>query len=185
MFAIMTSLNKPVLRRKGVGGAYIRLTPTNYDQMITGRTVALYSTMGAYEDFGIIDIDIDERVNFKIAQTAASDVYDFVMDKMPLVRTAQIRYTGKQSFHIKCQFKNKIKIDVIRDLLRRFLLNSDLSNKYTIEQKRRSGIPNLDLSPNKIRGNYITLNSLSIWGLKCMEVPYPSLMRFDPRQARI
>lgn len=185
MFAIMVQQNKPVLRRKGAGGTYIRLTPANYDQMITGRTVAIYSTMGAYEDFGIIDIDIDKSDGFRWAKDAAANVYSYVMDKMPIVNSAQIRFTGKQSFHIKCQFNRKIKIDTIRDLLGRFLRSSDLARVYTIEQKRRPGVPNLDLSPNKIKGNYITLNSLSVWGLRCMEVPYQSLGRFDPRQARI
>ena len=38
---------------------------------------------------------------------------------------------------------------------------------------------------NKYRGNFITLNSLSRFGLKCMEVSYNSLMRFNPMNARI
>ena len=185
MFAIMVEKNKPVLRRRGAGGAYIRLNPANYDTMITGRTVALYSTMGPYEEFGIIDIDIDKTDGFRWAKDAASNVYTYVMDKMPIVNSAQIRFTGKQSFHIKCQFNRKMKIDTIRFLLGKFLRESDLARVYTIEQKRRPGVPNLDLSPNKIKGNYITLNSLSVWGLKCMEVPFQNLGRFDPRQARI
>ena len=78
-----------------------------------------------------------------------------------------------------------MKIDVIRFLLRKFLQESDLAKKYTVEYRRTPGIPNLDLAPNKLRGNYITLNALSVWGLQCMEVPYQSLMRFEPRQARI
>ena len=185
MFAIFVGLNKPVLRRRGKGKEFIRLTPTNYDEAITGRTVTVYSSMGMYEDFGIIDVDIHPGDGFKWAKLATADVYDFVMDKMPIVRTAQIRFTGKQSFHIKCQFGMKMKIDSIRFLMRKFLQESDLSKKYTVEGKRRAGIPNLDLSPNKLRGNYITLNALSIWGLQCMEIPYSSLIRFDPRQARI
>jgi hypothetical protein len=107
------------------------------------------------------------------------------MDKMPIVRTASIRFTGKHSFHIKCDFGRRMKIDVIRFLLGKFLRESELSKVYTIEGKRRPGIPNLDMAPNKLRGNYITLNSLSVWGLKCMEVPYASLMTFDPSRARI
>jgi len=185
MFAIMTQMNKPVMRRKGVGGQVIRLTPTNYDQIITGRTVAIHSTMGLYEDFGIIDIDVAKNVNFRRAKEATADVYDYVMDKMPLVTSAQIRFTGKQSFHIKCDFNRKTKIDTIRSLLRRFLTTSDLARNYTIEPKRTGSVANLDLSPNKYKGNYITLNSLSVWGLPCVEVPFQSLMRFEPRQARI
>ena len=157
----------------------------NYDQMITGRTVSIHSAMGAYEDFGIIDVDIHPGDGFKWAQIVTRDVYEFVMDKMPIVRGAQIRYTGKHSFHIKCDFNRKMKIDVIRFLLRKFLQESDLTGKYTLEYRRRPGIPNLDLAPNKQRGNYITLNALSVLGLKSMEIPFQSIMNFDPRQARL
>jgi len=184
MFMIMVNLNKAVIRRKLTGGS-IRLTPANYDETITGRTLSIHSAMGMYEDFGIIDIDVHENDAFRRAQIVTEDVYDFVMDKMPIVRSAQIRFTGKNSFHIKCNFNKKMKIDVVRFLLRKFLQESDLAKNYTIEGKRRAGVPNLDMAPNKLRGNYITLNALSSWGLKCTEVPYQSLMRFDPRQARL
>lgn len=181
---IMVEQNKPVLRRN-LGGKTIRLTPQNYDKIITGRTVAFYSAMTATEQFGIIDIDVDPRDGFRWAKQATIDVFDFVMDKMPLVRKANIIFTGKTSFHIICDFGKKMKVDTIRFLLQKFLRNSDLANKYTIEAKRRSGIPNLDLSPNKIRGNYITLHSLSMIGLRCMEVEYHQINSFDPRRARI
>jgi hypothetical protein len=182
MFFIMVDKNKPVIRRKGVEGP-IRLSPKNYDTIITGRTVSIHSSMGAYEEFGIIDIDIDPSDGFRWAKEVTYRVYNYVMDKMPIVKSASIRFTGKQSFHIKCDFGRKMKIDVIRFLLGKFLRESELSKVYTIEGKRRPGIPNLDMAPNKLRGNYITLNSLSIIGLKCMEVPYSSLMSFDPRMA--
>jgi hypothetical protein len=184
MFFIMVKQNEPVVRRQ-VSNKLIRLTPMNYDQTITGRTVSIHSAMGLHEDIGIIDIDVNPNDTFKKVQIVTRDVYDFVMDKMPIVSSAQIRFTGKQSFHIKCTFNKKMRIDVIKFLLEKFLKESDLAKKYTVESKRRAGTPNLDMAPNKFKGNYITLNALSVWGLKCMEIPYQSLMRFDPRQARI
>lgn len=184
MIEIMVDVNKPIIRRKGEDGKVLRLTPKNYDNIIGGRTVAIHSAMTSYETFGIIDIDISPGDGFAWARKAALDVYDFVMDKVPIVTTASIKFTGKTSFHIVCEFGRKMKIDSIRFLLEKFLRQSDLAKVYTIEAKRRPGVPNLDLSPNKYRGNFITLNSLSILGLKCMEVPYTSLMSFDPRNAR-
>ncbi len=89
------------------------------------------------------------------------------------------------SFHIKCNFNGKMKVDVIRFLFQKFLNESSLSKIYSIGGTRSAGIPNIDLNRNCFRCNHITLNALSVWGLKCMEVPYQSLMRFDPRQARI
>lgn len=184
MVMIMVDVNKPIIRRKGAGGN-IQLTHRNYDTIITGRTVSFFPEMRSYEDFGIIDIDIDPSDGFRWARKAAYDVYNYVMDKMPIVKTASIRFTGKTSFHVICDFGRKMKIDTIRFLLRKFLRESELAKIYTIEMKRRPGVPNLDLAPNKIRGNYIGLNSLSIWGLKCMEVPYEKILRFDPREARL
>lgn len=185
MFIVMVDLNKPVIKRRGKDTPYIRLTPQNYDTMITGRTLSIHSAMGMYEDFGIIDIDVDPRDGFRWSKETTMRVYDFVMDKMPIIKTASIRFTGKDSFHIKCEFGRKIKIDSIRFLLRKFLQESELSRLYTIEGKRREGIPNLDMAPNKFRGNYITLGALSVVGLKCVEVPYNKLMSFDTNMTRI
>ena len=175
----MVGMNKEVIRRK-----VPRLTPQNYDQVITGRTLSIHTSMGMYEEYGILDIDVGND-GYKWAQITTRNVYDFVMDKMPIVRTAQIRFTGKTSFHIKCNFKGKMKIDVIKFLFQKFLNESDLSKIYSIGRTRRAGVPNIDLNRNCLRCNHITLNALSVLGLKCMDVPYQSLMRFDLRQARI
>jgi hypothetical protein len=183
MFMIMVDVNKPVIRKK-LGDKFIRLTPQNYDQMITGRTVAIYSSMALIEEFGIIDIDVSPTEGIRRANKAAFDVYDFVMDRVPIIRSASIRFTGKTSYHIICDFQRKMKIDVVRFLLRKFLAESELSRVYTVQAKRGS-VPNLDLSPNKHRGNYITLHSLSMLGLICMDVPYNKILRFNPNSARI
>jgi hypothetical protein len=185
MVAIMVDINKPILRRKFDQGGVIRLTQSNYDKIITGRTSTIYSEMGPYETFGIIDVDVHPNDGFAWARKVTTDVYDYVMDKVPIIRKAEIRFTGKTSFHIICDFGRKMKIDAIRFLLQKFLKESELSRVYTVAGKRKAGIPNLDLSPNKTRGNYITKHSLSIWGLKCVEVDYRSLSSFDPRRATI
>jgi len=181
---ISTDINKFVFRRKGKAGS-IRLNSKNYDEIISGRTVAIYSEMNRYEQIGIIDIDITEYDGFQWAKKAALDVYDFVMEKMQIIKTATIIFTGKTSFHVICEFNKKMDIDTIRFLLKKFLLQSNLSSVYTVEQKRRSGVPNLDLSPNKLRGLHITKNSLSILGLRCMEVPYLQINNFNPTKAKI
>lgn len=184
MFFIMVEENKPIIKRK-LKDKFIRLTPANYDTMITGRTISIHSAMNMTENIGIIDIDIHPSDGFAWARKVTADVYGFVIDEMPVVQTTQIRFTGKQSFHIVCKFGRKMKIDSIRFLLQKFLRQSELAKVYTIEGKRRPGIPNLDMAPNKFRGNFITLHSLSIWGLRCMEIPYNKLMTFDPRRAVI
>jgi hypothetical protein len=184
MFFIMVDVNTPVIRRK-LTENYIRLDPNNYDTLITGRTVSIHSSMGMYEQHGIIDVDVDPSDGFKWSKKVTMDTYDYVMDKIPLIKKVQIRFTGKNSFHLVCDFGRKLKIDTMNDLLNRFLSSSPLIRNYTVSGKRTPGIPNLDLHPNKYKGNYITLHSLSVIGLKCMEIQYNQLLGFDPRKARI
>jgi hypothetical protein len=182
MFVIMTDVNKSVIVRK-FKGKNIRLTPQNYDEIITGRTVSIHNSMGSISTYGIIDIDIDPRDNFRWAIKATKDTYDFVMDKMPIVKKASMRFTGKSSFHVVCDFERRMKVDTMRFLLQKFLADSELSRVYQIGGKRKSGVPNLDLGRNCLRCNHIALHALSIWGLQCMEVPYTGIDRFNPREA--
>jgi hypothetical protein len=69
--------------------------------------------------------------------------------------------------------------------MRKFLLESELSQRYSIERKRTKGIVNLDLSSNKYLGGYITLGSLSILGLKAMEVKIEEIVKFRKEDAKI
>lgn len=182
MFWVMVDENKPVIIRKGKTTTYIRLTPSNYDDLVHGRVISIYSAMRRAEDIAVIDIDCDD---FRKAQVATIEVYEFAMTKIPIIRTAEVKFTGKQSFHVVCTLGRKINIDSIRLLFRKFLMESDLAKKYTIEHKRVRGIPNLDLSPNKFRGNWISLHSLSVWGLKCMTVDHGRVLSFTPHKATI
>ena len=54
-----------------------------------------------------------------------------------------------------------------------------------MQQKRTGKVPNIDLSPLKSKGTYICEYSLSILGLKCMEVSYVNMSGFNPYQATI
>lgn len=181
MFAIATGLNQTVLKRKGTQTQFLRLTNSNYDDMVHGRVVSIYSTMRKFEDICILDIDIDD---FNKAKDAAHEVF-MTCAKSPIFSDASIRYSGKQSFHIVCKLGRKANIDSIRLMAENFLRKTDLAKNFTIEAKRRPGIPNIDLSPNKFRGAYITLNSLSIWGLKCVEVPFNRLSSFQQTMSKI
>lgn len=182
IFWIAVSENKFIVLRKGKTTRFMRLTSSNYDNNITGRTISIHSVMRRLEDIAIIDIDFHD---FSRAKIAAKDTFEFVSKSIPIVKSASIRFTGKESFHIFCNLNRKYNIDAIRMVLRKTLQQSPLSGKYTIESKRTPTTPNLDLAPNKFRGGFITLHSLSEIGLKCMEVPYSKLASFDPRIARI
>src|SRR4030042_2125010 len=183
IFFVMVDFNEPIVLRSGKVSRFIRLKPENYDALITGRTISIHSTMRAAEDFGIIDIDCSD---FEKAKKVASDVYKYLLDVMVgMISTATIRFTGKSSFHIICKFRKKMQIDTIRMLLKKVLLNSRLSKKYTVAGKKIPGYPNLDLAPNKFRGGFITPYCLSVMGLKCMDVPFKDLVGFRRENTKI
>ena len=180
MLAIMVEKNKPVLRRK-LNARFIQLTNSNYDKIIHPRVVAIYSTMKFYEEFFIIDIDCNV---FRFAKKATMDVYNSI-SKLPILSEIKLKFTGKESFHVICYTRQKNKIDNLKILAKNHLENDPNLRNYTIQHKRNPNVPNLDLSPNKINGAYITTNSLSIWGLKCMELSYNEMKNFVPSRAEI
>lgn len=181
MFLIFADLNKPIIRRAGKETRFIRITKSNYDEVIHGKLVVIYSTMKRTEDFGIIDVDCDD---FDKNKQATRDCFDFLQN-ISFIKKSWIKYTGKQGFHIICEFGKKMNIDSIRSVLEKVLKQSSLTDKYTVQYARSKGIPNFDLGPNKFRGPYITLYSLSAWGLRCIKVDYKKLMSFRRESVKI
>ncbi len=184
MLFIATDENTYTVKRKGTTTNYVRLNPQNYDSIIHPRVISIHSTMKAYEDIAIIDIDID---NISLAKRATKEIYEYIQNNKSFIIDSKIRFTGKTSFHIFCKLDNKYPIDMIRKNLQYFLSkNINIINSYTLNLgKRKPGIPNIDLSSNKYLGGYITLHSLSVIGLKCMEIKYSELSSFRPNQTKI
>ncbi len=178
---VMIDINKPIVKRKGMHGMYISLTNTNYDHVVTGRTISFHSVMKTHEDIAIIDIDCDK---WDIAKQATIDVYN-VVNNYNFVQSSQIKYTGKSSFHVVCNLNRKLKINQIRNLFLANLKQEKKLNNYTIEYRRLPGIPNIDLSSNKYNGAFITHNSLSILGLRCMNLNYRDISSFQKNRSKI
>lgn len=177
MFFIMVNVNKDIVLRKGKTTRFLRLNNQNYDTLITGRTVSIHSTMKRHENFGIVDIDTDD---FDEAKLAAFKVYNHMTKSY----NTSIRFTGKSSFHVVCEFNREKDIDNIRNEFEQKMRDSNLS-QYTIGYRRTGRVPNLDLSSNKLRGGFITLHSLSTIGLRCMEIDATKIMRFRKELAKI
>lgn len=179
MIFFATSLNHIIVKRKTSLGFY-RLDSSNYDDIISGRTISIHSTMNQFENFGIIDID---GPNWDDNKLAAKRVYDWAK-RQSYFKNAKIVYTGKTSFHIYIYFKQRKNIDDIRNDLKSHIMSQNEFN-YPISNIRNNKIPNLDLSSNKFRGGFITLGSLSVFGLKCMEVNSNDLDNFKKEDAKI
>jgi hypothetical protein len=180
----MTELNKPIIRRKMGQNGFIKLTNENYDKIVTGRTITIYSTMNAMEKIGIVDIDC---IDWNVAKLSTLKLYEFILNRVPVIKKVKIRYTGKNSFHLICDFGKNMNIDTIRYLLKKSLNDKEVLKDFTLEEKKPIDrkIPNIDLSPNKVNGAFITNYSLSVVGLKCLEIDYSDLMKFQRNYAKI
>ena len=172
LFFINIAVNKPIIKRYAAHKQFLKITKSNYNTIITGRTVALISTMKQRERFGIIDIDYHD---FNKIKEVTCEVYDYLITKN--FKNIKIRYTGKTGFHIICDFGRYYSIDNIRIMLKE-ILETKFKDKYDIAFKRRRIRPNLDLSVNKFRGGFITQHSLSVLGLKCVEVNRRNIIKF-------
>jgi len=182
LFFVLKVGDEGIVYRHGKISKFIRLNESNYDKLISGRTLSIHSTMKRTENIMIVDID---AMYFPAAKEATMDVYN-LMKTEDFISNVSIRFTGKSSFHIFCNLKIKANIDLIRKKLKDILTGADLSSSYTIDQIRKTpNVTNLDLSPDKFRGGFITLGSLSLWGLKCMEVKPWDISDFKKEDAKI
>jgi hypothetical protein len=171
-----TDINKIIVKRK-TKDEFIKLNPSNYDNIISGRTISICSTMKEKEKFGIIDLDFHD---FNTNKNATFDIYD---ELLQINKNLEIIYTGKNGFHIYYHFNSFKDINLIRQELQEILKRQ--SEKYSIHGKRSLDRVNLDLSPNKFRGAYTTINSLSTIGLKCMRITRDHLDDFIQNEAKI
>jgi len=176
-----TSLNKTIVIRKNKSKGLIRLTPTDYNTIVSGRTLSFHSVMDKYSNYGIIDIDTD---NFDKAKDAIIDIHN-IMEKAKFTKDLQIRFSGKKAFHLKVDLYGEYRIEDIRKIFFNHLIENNIQKKYTIAHKKFRNIPNIDLNRNVYNAGYITLHSLSIIGLKCMEVTLKKVKNFRKEEAKI
>ena len=173
--------NKFIVIRKNKSEGLVRLNMTDYDDVVSGRSVSFHNVMNKYSSYGIIDIDTDD---FKKAKDLAVEIYQLFYNQK-FVHDVKIIYTGKDSFHIRVYFNNDYKIDYIKDRLLSVLNEAKLRNEYTIKARRQQNIPNLDLQRNVYNAGYIAINSLSVDGLRCIEIEPKKIRWFKKDGAKI
>lgn len=181
MLFIAVEENKIIVKRKTKDGKSIRLTNSNFEEIIHGRVLSIHSTVHKFDNICIFDIDTND---LEKAKRATLDVYDQI-DSIPYIKSKMIKFTGKTSFHIICKLYENMNIDVMRNYLQRYLLNSELKSKYLIGEKRHPHLVNIDLSSNKFKGGFITLHSLSTFGLKCEEIKAKKINEFRVEKMKI
>lgn len=180
LFIVIDKDNIIVKRHLGRSGGFIKLNEDNYDNIISGRTISIHSTFKSKENFGIIDIDYHD---FESCKESTARIYKLLYKQN---KNIEIKYTGKNSFHILFYFNNWYPINDIR--IKLFNILQELigdNSEFTINKRRSNDKINLDLSSNKFRGGFISYHSLSVLGLRCMRVPVGALSTFEPTQALI
>lgn len=178
-----TDLNKTIVIRKNKQGRLIRLNFRDYNQIVSGRTLSFHNVMGKYSNYGIIDIDTE---NFNLAKESVEDLYFLIGKKFKLVNDIKIIFSGKNSFHLRLYFNSEYKIQYVKDEIYNFLVTNNIEKNYTISYKvLYKNIPNLDLNRNVYNAGYIALNSLSVNGLRCMEIEQKKLRYFKKEIAKI
>lgn len=178
-FAI--DVNKLIVLRKNKQGGLIRLNMRNYDSLVSGRSISFHNVMNKYSPYGVVDIDTDD---FDIAKKLTSDLNDF-FEKQKFVYDTKIIYTGKDSFHIRVYFHGEYPIDYIKEKISNSLDQFDTPIAFSIKARREKSIPNLDLQRNIYNAGFIALNSLSVDGLKCLEVGPRQIKWFRKETAKI
>ena len=93
-FYFAVDLNQIVVMRKAkTPTGFLRLNYSNYDEVITGRTISIHSNFNRTTDFGIVDIDIED---FDLAKRTTIYVYDFLIKNCDFVESVQIKFTGSK-----------------------------------------------------------------------------------------
>lgn len=179
-FYLFTNVNKYIIKRK-FNNSFIKINNNNYNNILTGRIVGIISSFNKYENFGIIDIDSD---NFDKNKIAAINVYDYLITLTSIFSNIDIKYTGKDGFHLICYFKNNKDINKIRLILKK-ILTDKFKNIYDILNKRRKGKINLDIGINKYRGGFITIGSLSSYGLVSSIIDRSNIKHFKQENCKI
>lgn len=177
----VTDTNKIIVIRKTKDKKFIRLTPSTYDEIVSGRTLSFHSVMDKYSDFGIVDIDTDD---FRLAKETTIYIYN-ILNRANFVYDQKLRFTGKNSFHIKVYFRNEYPIEYIKKTLIDYLVENNIDKKYTISYKRHEKTPNIDLNRNVYNAGHISLYSLAVTGLRCIEVNPRFINNFRKETAKI
>lgn len=180
MFFLSPAENEYVIRRyqKSNLKTYYILSEENYEKILNGRIVGIVNIFQPKSNWGVIDIDyngkndIANENEFNQIKQLTAQLYDFFIRYYPI----KIFYSGKNGFHLICQFEKKIKIDQIKNILKNQLSSTSLS---ILQRSNSFTCVKIDLSPNMVNGGVITPYSLNKIGLPSIPVKMDKLLNFN------
>ena len=148
----------------------------------SGRTVEYHITMPAICPYYVVDFDAVE--DWPTTKKIIGEIADF-LDKLPEVKSVDIRYSGKRGFHLLGWLKKPMPVDKAREALKEHLKETFGDRDDLVLGESPSGKKGaLGVSPMKLNGGQVALWSLRVTGLCCVEVPRAKLAGFQREDAR-
>ena len=183
MFYLGGSGGQLVVRRYQRPKIRYRLTDENYSELVGGRTLGILEVFGSSSSVGVVDIDspspsdddlggISSDVSFAQTKEVAAEAYDF----FGRLYDCELLFTGKNGFHIRTHLSASLRMDRLKEILRKQIEGSPIAKYLT---KRNSSSPNVDLSPNMLSGATIIPGSLNKIGLPAAVIPRNKLLEFS------
>lgn len=168
---IATNVNEYAVKRNYENGL-IYLDHDNYDKLIHGRTISMFSEIGSPTNVYCVDIDPGYNVPEEETKVAVGDVLE-VFNKLyehGWLKHKGIRITStSRGYHVYGFMKRRDSQDNNLEHIRKEL--EPLKKKYLIDTRRKYETEIvLDLSPMKRRGSHVVPYALNRNGLMCMDV---------------
>lgn len=165
---LFIDVNKSIVKRK-VFNSPFTITDSNYDKVITGRTVSISSELNKNTNKIIIDVDPGDGVNEYQLKECVKTILDSTLSNLSQVVKRRVISTAN-GYHVYFEMNKKMNVDKIRAMVIR-LLSTDFRDTYLINTKNpQSNEINLDLTPIVPRGLHQTPYTLCRNGLMSMDV---------------
>lgn len=159
--------NKMIVKRKTNKNEFIKLTKSNFDELITGRTIQIHVQHPQKTNYFIIDIDSDIST-FRDIKIASKDVKK-ILEKPFGVRFFEFLFSGETGIHLIGYMNNLRNINQIRASIFSYLQKKQDKYFVNVKGERTKGI-NLDLSPNHKNALHLSRYSLTKEGLICDDI---------------
>lgn len=157
-------INNDIVVKRKHQNKPIKLSNSNFDQLITGRTNSIYVTIPERTSYFVIDIDGGKGINY-MQLLDASEVAINALSELGVVIWEKL-FTSPNGMHLIGHLLSTISINSLRKEIS--LLLRTKQDRYLVNVKgRKPGTINFDLSPNQRNGMHMARYSLTKEGLIC------------------
>ena len=179
---IFVDINQSIVRRKVLNRPFT-IVKSNYDSVLTGRTVSISTELRNMSPIIIIDVDPGTGVTELQTKECVRNILDSSVSHLSQIIKKRIISTAR-GYHIYLYLDKAMNIRAIRNMVIK-LLNMDFRDTYLINSKNpKANEINLDLTPISPRGLHQVPYALCRNGLMAMDVT-TYLTGFNRRSARI